>query len=475
MTACLDHGCRACRASSPVRLRLICNRSWIASTLVWCPTYFLTACGAGLIPPHRHTRPVNIAALSLAAFAVAVLLSSFTPINVGFVSIALAFVVGAGFGGMPVQEVAAGFPGSLFLVLAGVTLLFSQARVNGTLENVARRSIRLARGNLGWIPIIFFLLAAALSAAGAGNIAATALLAPVAMAAAGRTGISAFLMAIMVATGASAGGLSPFAPTGVIANGILARIGITGAAWPTFFNTLAAASFVGMGGYLVLGGARLFARRAEAAVVTEKSPLRWNQKLTLSVIALLIVAVVFFRLDVGVGAFLAATVLTLARAADESEAVKAMPWNTIVMVCGVTVLISMLEKTGGMDLFTALLAKFSNRTTVTGVIAFVTGLVSVYSSSSGVVLPAFLPVVPGLIQKLGGGDPLAIASSINVGAHLVDVSPLSTLGALCLACAPASEDRSRLFRKLLAWGLSMSVVGALVCWVFFGLLGGGVQ
>jgi di/tricarboxylate transporter len=163
-------------------------------------------------------------------------------------------------------------------------------------------------------------------------------------------------------------------------------------------------------------------------------------------------------------------VLTLAGAADEEAAVKAIPWGTIVMVCGVTVLIALVGKTGGMELFTTLLAKFSTTRTVTAVIAFVTGVISVYSSSSGVVLPAFLPTVPGLVARLGGGDPLAIASSINVGAHLVDVSPLSTLGALCLANAPASENRTALFNKLMVWGLSMCVVGAVVCFVFFGLL-----
>ena len=70
-----------------------------------------------------------------------------------------------------------------------------------------------------------------------------------------------------------------------------------------------------------------------------------------------------------------------------------------------------------------------------------TGLVSVYSSTSGVVLPAFLPSVPGLVAKLGGGNPLAIASSILIGGHLVDVSPLSTIGALCIASVPLAADR----------------------------------
>src|SRR5438094_10350826 len=80
----------------------------------------------------------------------------------------------------------------------------------------------------------------------------------------------------------------------------------------------------------------------------------------------------------------------------------------------------------GMDLFTTILARFSTQTSVTGVMGFVTGLISVYSSSSGVVLPAFMPTIPGLIQKIGRRNPIAIASSVNVGAHLVDDSPLVT-------------------------------------------------
>jgi hypothetical protein len=75
-----------------------------------------------------------------------------------------------------------------------------------------------------------------------------------------------------------------------------------------------------------------------------------------------------------------------------------------------------------------------------------------------------------LIEKLGGGDPLTIAYSINVGAHLVDVSPLSTLGALCIANAAESENRTVLFNWMLAWGLSMAFVGAIVCFLLFGLL-----
>ena len=107
---------------------------------------------------------------------------------------------------------------------------------------------------------------------------------------------------------------------------------------------------------------------------------------------------------------------------------------------------------------------------INGAVAFVTGIISMYSSTSGVVLPAFLPTVPGLVERVGGGDPLAVALSINVGSSLVDVSPLSTLGALCLAALPAGEDARALFKKLFVWGLAMTVVGAVISQLFMGAI-----
>lgn len=426
---------------------------------------------------------MSLAMLSLLALLAVVAVGGFLPVNLGLLSIALAFLIGVLIGGMKLGAVVAGFPSGLFLTLIGVTLLFSQARANGTLERVSAVAIALARGRAGAIPIVFFLLALVFASIGPGNIAAVALLAPVAMAAAGRAGVPAFLMAIMVCTGANAGALSPFAPTGIIANSLMANIGLEDVQWQNYFNSLVAQSFVGFAGYLLFGGARLL-KNGAAVVTTERRTTEttveqgavlmpaftWQQKLTLGVVAALILSVVFLDVDVTIGAFLGAAVLGLARAADEKEALRGMPWSVILMVCGVTVLIGVADKAGGMDMLTSLLSAFSTRETITGVIALVTGVMSVYSSSSGVVLPAFLPTIPGLIEKLGGGDALAIALSINVGSHLVDVSPLSTLGALCIANAAPGVDRKRLFNQMLAWGLSMCLVGALVCYVFFGLL-----
>jgi di/tricarboxylate transporter len=413
---------------------------------------------------------MDLAWISVGALIIAVTLSMVTTINVGIVCLAFAWIVGVLLGGMSVGDILGGFPTPLFVTLVGVTLLFSMARGNGTLERVTERAVRLCRGHTGVLPIMFFFLALGLSTIGPGSIGSAALLAPPAMAVAARTGISFFLMAVMIGNGALAGSLSPFSPTGVVANSVMARMGFPGLEWTTFINNILGHTLVAFGGYAMLGGVRLFRTNQGAVAVVEppSQPLDWRHWLTITLIVALLVGVIGFEFEVGMTALTAAAILSFARAADEKEAILRMPWGVILMVTGVTVLIELLEKTQGLDLFTDLLVRLSTTNSVTAVVAFVTGVVSVYSSTSGVVLPAFLPTVPGIVERLGGLDPIAVASAMNLGSHLVDLSPLSTTGALCLAGVPAGVDPQGLFNKLLAWGLSMTVVGAVLCWLMFG-------
>jgi len=416
---------------------------------------------------------MNLAWISVAALVVAILVSCFTTLNVGVLAIALAWIVGVYIGKLPVATVMSGFPSQLFLTLTGVTLLFTLAQCNGTLDRVAHHAVRACRGHRGVVPIMYFVLAAALASIGPGNISTAALVAPMAMTTAVRANIPLFLMAIMVGNGANAGSLSPFAPTGIIVNGLMARIGMTGLALETYLSNLLAHALVAFGGYFLFGGWRMFAEHGKsvAAAAPGSDPadgaFETHHWFTMLVIATLILTVIFLGVNVGMGAFLAATVLVLTRAANDREAIKRMPWGVIVMVSGVTVLIALLEKAEGIELIAGLLAKLSMPGTVTLVVAILTGAISVYSSTSGVVLPAFLPMVPTIAQQLGGANAVAIAMSMNVGGHLVDVSPLSTIGALCIA-AVHGDDSRKLFNQLLAWGLSMTIIGGLICYLAFG-------
>ena len=408
---------------------------------------------------------MSLAAISVAALFVVIVVSCVTKLNVGVLAIAMAWLIGVYLGDFNVDQIAAGFPAQLFLTLVGMTLLFTQAQLNGTLEKLAHKAVLGCRGNAGLIPVMFFFLAAALASMGPGNIATAALIAPMAMATAGRAGVPAFLMAIMVGNGANAGSLSPFAPTGIIVNALMSRIGMPGLEWQTYVTILLASAAVAFAGYALFGGPRLFRVQSEGAVETVKDPFDRGNWITLAVIAALLIGVVVFKISVGMGAFAAAVILAAVRAADHAESIRKIPWNVIVMVSGVTVLIALLEKTQGLALMTDLLARVATKESVSAVVAFVTGVVSAYSSTSGVVLPAFLPVVPGLSNQLGA-DSTAVALSMSVGATLVDVSPLSTIGALCIASAPVDVDARKLFNALLAWGLSMTVVGAALCFAF---------
>jgi len=189
--------------------------------------------------------------------------------------------------------------------------------------------------------------------------------------------------------------------------------------------------------------------------------------LTILGIIALIILVAGFSYDVGMVALIIATILILLRTVDEAVAIKGIPWSVIMMVTGVTVLITLLRETEGLDLITSGIANVATAGTINPIVAFTAGIISVYSSTSGVVLPAFLPMVPSLAEQLGM-DPLNIAWSMNVSASLVDLSSLSTVGALYIASAPAGTDTRKFFNALLAWGMSMALVGALLCKLAFG-------
>ena len=427
---------------------------------------------------------------SIIVLVAIVLFSCFRDINVGILGTAGGLIVGMVFSGMKINEVYKGWPLSLFMILVGVTFMFSAAQVNGTMEKFSAICVRLAKANIRLIPFILFFLVTFITTIGPGNIATTALMAPMCMAIAGRIGLSPFCMTLLVVGAANGAAFSPFAPTGIISNGIIAswapQVGIpqealSGLGWKIHWNSEIAQGVVNFGGFFLTGGLAWMGKAKGGAdfdidsIAPKPDALDWKQKYTLFTMVVLVVGVIAFHLDVGMLSFVIGTTYILFNIADDGDAVKKMPWGVIVMVCGMSVLINVMDKAGGLNALIDMIAIVSNGTTINGVVGFIAGLISAYSSSSGVVMPMFLNMVPGLLQAVGTFDAdhaVRLASSINIGAHLVDTSPLSTLGALCIANA-AVDDKAKgvLFRNLLFWGLSMSVVGAVVCYVFFGLLG----
>ena len=257
--------------------------------------------------------------------------------------------------------------------------------------------------------------------------------------------------------------VSPFSAVGLIVKNGMLKAGVPYDAWQVFMVNFVAHVLVAAGAYFLFGGLKLLRQPRTVATTVAEPPLNRKHWLTIALFVPWVIGVVIFKLNPGLAGFTVAAILILAGAVEDGPALGSIPWPVIIMVCGVSVMVGVLDKTGGMDLFTTMLATITTPATANGMMAFVTGVISTYSSTSGVVYPAFLPTIPGLVEKLGGGDPLQIALSINVGAAIVDVSPLSTTGALCVAALPFAEKGSAkvLFRKMLLWGFSMTIVGAL--------------
>ncbi len=448
---------------------------------------------------------ISLAAwISLLALAIVVVISCINEdLNVGFLSVAFAIVVGGIWVGMNAAKVMNAFPLGLFMILVGVTFLFALASTNGTMEKLAAYSLRACGGQTAWLPLIIYLLVTILTTIGPGNIAATALITPIAMAIAARVGLSAFLMTLLVVGASNGAAFSPFAPTGIISNGLIAKMApqlpsiqeswsLNQLAWKIAFNSEYCQGIINIGGFMVMGGWSWIRTKRSLTIDIDElaprpEPFTLKQWYTLISIILLIVFVIVPALpfmkgvfpkevlnmitNVGSVAFILAGILMLLNAGDSKAAVKVMPWSVIMLVCGVTVLIEVMDRAGGLNAMVKMIGATSGPVTINFWLGLWTGVISAYSSSSGVVMPMFLPLVPGLAKEVAGADVVAMISSINIGSHLVDTSPLSTLGALCIACAGEHENKQKLFRNLLIWGLSMSVVGALACLLFFGILG----
>ena len=71
------------------------------------------------------------------------------------------------------------------------------------------------------------------------------------------------------------------------------------------------------------------------------------------------------------------------------------------------------------------------------------------------------------LNKIGSDASEASRSTAGVLARRKRQYLVATRVLPGLAAAPASEDCRKLFNQLLAWGLSMAVVGALVCYLMF--------
>ena len=112
-----------------------------------------------------------------------------------------------------------------------------------------------------------------------------------------------------------------------------------------------------------------------------------------------------------------------------------------------------------------LMSSVAGPTTICFWASFVPAVLSAYSSSSsGVIMPMFLPMTPGLVELTGGDADFHHFRNrrrLPPGRYF---SALHSGRTVHCFCSVKYEDKGVLFRKLLIWGLSMSIVSGIVCY-----------
>ncbi len=391
--------------------------------------------------------------ISLLVLVAAIVIAFVCKVNTGLVAIVAALILGR-CTGVADKTLLGYFDSNLFLMLLGVMYLFGIAQENKTLDLLARKVLSLCRGNVKLFPVIMFLVAAVLSGIGPGLISVTALVAAISVALAKQSDIDPLRLLPFGTLGSFAGGLTPITSSGIVAIRNAEAIGITGLQIPLMVKMAITCTAFSAILYFLFNWHKEKTRQMKVGTQAETIPaFTFKQWLTLGGIVIVAVLAGAFGVNVGLAAFAISVVLTIFRAADESAVVKKVPWNTLIMITGVGILISLVTNLGGIELLRTALSAIMGERTATAIITVLAGVMSWFSSASGVVMPTLIPTTSGIASTLQGVSAMELTVGLCIGAHMAAMSPLSSCGGLMLSAYSSSEgvtaeDRNRVFVRL---------------------------
>lgn len=281
--------------------------------------------------------------------------------------------------------------------------------------------------------------------------------------------INPMATALYAKLGANAGCASPLSLTGILARNLSEPYGISGFGLHLFLTTLLSGFVFTLIVYLLYKGYK----------VSGDNPLKLSdipafnreQKITMAAIAMAAIAVMVifcigFKMDTGLFAFVAAAVLILLKCADEKQAIRQIPWGTLMMICGVGVLVSVITKLGGVKLVSDFLASLMTSATAVPIMAATSGILSWVSSTTGVVMPALYPIAHQITGNFGGSvSYVELISAITATSFAAAISPLSTGGAIIMSSYSAARETTtyemnKMFKTLFL--LSVANVGVNV-------------
>jgi len=395
---------------------------------------------------------MNLGLLSLILLLAAIVIGFLRNANVGVVCIGFAMILTLLYGDqITAKSVIAGFSTSLFIQMVGVTYLFAIIHSNGTLELLAKKVVNLVPARA--IPVVMFFLGMVLSAAGPGSIPCLAIIPVIAIPLSLSAGINPIMTSIIGDMGAMAGRMSPLTPEAAVVRSLMEEQGMDGNTVPIMICTFITAIVVSVLIFVYYKGWKL---DASAKAEKEKLPaFQWQQWASLAGLAVLAVGVLFLKWNVGLTGFLVGTILIIAGCGNEKKAISGVPWNVIVMVLGVGMLMNIVSQSGGIDLMVSALESVMGPRSASPIMAITAGIMSFFSSGLGVVFPTLVPMCGSLAAGIGA-DGAQLVAMVVIGGTIAGYTPISTTGALIMAGVAQQENseerfpQNRLFVELFA-------------------------
>ena len=414
---------------------------------------------------------MNLGIISLIALLTAIIIGFVRNVNVGILCMGFSMVLGLVFG-LDAKEILSGFSSSLFIQMVGITYLFAIINSNGTLELLARKMVGLVGKKNALIPFVMYILGFLICAVGPGAIPSLAIIPVIAIPVAISAGINPIMTAIIGDLGVMSGRMSPLTPESAVVRELMEEQGLTGNTIPIMISLTITALIVAVLVYIYYKGWKVEKREDK----TEEALPKFNGKQWLSLAGLLILAVgvLFFSWNVGLTGFLVGSVLIVLDCGEEKKAIKGIPWNVILMVLGVGILMNVISLSGGIDIMVAGLEKIMGHRTAAMIMAITAGFMSFFSSGLGVVFPTLIPTASGLASGLGVGA-VELVSVIVIGGTVSGFTPISTTGALIMAGVAQQEGaeekfpQNRLFVELFA--VSFIALAVLAIMAVIGVYG----
>lgn len=406
--------------------------------------------------------------VALLFIIIAIILGIVRKINVGLVSFGLAIIL-ALIGNVKVATITTGFPTSLFVTLLGTTFLFSILQENKTLELLSKKIIASVGKRTFLIPIVVYVVSYIMSAVGPGGIPVIPVMVLLAVVLSMQMGVSPIMMGVLADLGAVGGTASPIALTGILVQGLLTTNKIPGMQMQLFIGNSIANLVCAIFVYFVFKGYKL---NTDVKISMSELPkFNIQQKISLIGLLAMIVSVVGFKLDVGYVSFTVALILILCKTTNEKEAIKLVPWSILIMVGGVNVLMYVVEQLGGIKLLADILSSFMTGTTAAPIMGLTAGIMALFSSGNGVVIPTLIPTIPGIIAKVGDANVHEMVLAITSCA-IFTASPLTEAGGLIMATYTqgkqvSEKEQNSLFLKLFL--VTFAMIGIIVVATLLGI------